>query len=223
MTRKRLDVTVRHGQRSHAPRDVVLHRTAAIRPCDLVRRDDTIVHASPLRILFDLAGLLPEAAFEQAVHDALHKNLVAADSMIGFWEGLHERGRGGSKRFGEWATRLSNEAFVPSQSGLEVRLQQALVSVGLPTPLSQYEVVLSSGGVIHLDHAYPDVMLGIETDHRWWHDGPRRGADRNRDRALEELGWVIIRFDEHDLDDAMACARQVARIYRARRRQLGVR
>ena len=44
--------------------------------------------------------------------------------------------------------------------------------------------------------------------------------DMARDRACDEIGWRILRFDEDARRDLYALARQVAVIYRERARSL---
>lgn len=60
-------------------------------------------------------------------------------------------------------------------------------------PVLQHPVILDSGITIHIDLAYPDEKLGIETD------GPEHltkkafERDRQRDRELSDLDWMVLR------------------------------
>ena len=94
---------------------------------------------------------------------------------------------------------------------------ECVVRVGLPAPVPQYSLVLPSGELIHLDMAWPDVLLAVEPGDSCWHGGAmRQRQDHARDRACGELGWHIIRFDESIRDDPMAAARQIRRIHATR-------
>jgi very-short-patch-repair endonuclease len=57
-------------------------------------------------------------------------------------------------------------------------------------------------GVGHVDFAYTDETIAIETDGYGWHSDP--GAfqtDRERDRELARLGWRVLRFTKQDVRD----------------------
>lgn len=109
----------------------------------------------------------------------------------------------------------------PVQSGLEIDALEASRSAGLPKPERQHPITLLSGEVIHLDIAWPDVRLGIEPGHSWWHGGDlRMRSDQARDRACGEIGWLIVRFDESMSQDLHAAGQQIRRLYQQRRAQL---
>jgi very-short-patch-repair endonuclease len=101
-----------------------------------------------------------------------------------------------------------------------VDLAAALRDMGLPDPVRQHPLQLRSGETIHLDLAYLDARLGLEPGATWWHGGDlRTRRDAGRDRACDEIGWRILRFDEVELRDIQRCARQVAAIRRSRLQQ----
>ena len=61
-------------------------------------------------------------------------------------------------------------------------------------------VVCSSGAVLHPDLAYPELRIAIEyegEEHRL--DGQRWRDDIARRRALERLGWIVLRMTIDDL------------------------
>ena len=90
----------------------------------------------------------------------------------------------------------------PSQSGFELDVLDAIRQAGLPEPARQYELTLPSGEVIHVDLAWPDVRLGVEPGHSWWHGGDLgQRRDQARDRACDAIGWRIVRYDEEDRKD----------------------
>ena len=94
----------------------------------------------------------------------------------------------------------------------------ALRGAGLPEPRRQHAVLLASGETIHLDFAWPDVLLAIEPGHSRWHAGRLKvGADYARDRACAELGWLVLRYDESARADLDALGSEVAAAHTRRR------
>ena len=99
----------------------------------------------------------------------------------------------------------------------ETQTRLAIVDAGLPEPVVQHAVQDAGGLVATVDLAYPDLKIAIEyegdghrTDREQWR------IDIQRQRRLEELGWVVIRLTELDLTtgrEAFLCllARTIAR------------
>jgi very-short-patch-repair endonuclease len=79
--------------------------------------------------------------------------------------------------------------------------------------------MLSDGELIHVDIAWEEARLGLEPGHTFWHSGNEKvRSDHGRDRACDEIGWRILRFDEIELREMRRCVRQVVNIYRQRAR-----
>jgi very-short-patch-repair endonuclease len=81
----------------------------------------------------------------------------------------------------------------------------------------QYKV-----GPYRLDFALPRQMIGIELDgHRTHSTTQAIASDRQRQRALETIGWYIIRFGGLEVfQDPDGCVRETADlVVRHRRRQ----
>ena len=90
-------------------------------------------------------------------------------------------------------------------------------SAGLPEPERQHPLTLRNGVMIHIDLAWPDLRLGVEPGHSWWHGGDlRQHADQARTRACNELGWLIVPYDEHAPAEREATIAELVRIYRER-------
>lgn len=92
---------------------------------------------------------------------------------------------------------------VESPKETETRLQ--IIAAGLPEPEGQHEVYDRGRLVARVDLAYPDLRIAIEYEgdgHRTSRDQWRR--DIQRQRELEDLGWVVIRVTELDLRDGGA-------------------
>jgi very-short-patch-repair endonuclease len=79
-------------------------------------------------------------------------------------------------------------------------------------------------GQYRIDFAIPSQKFGIELDGHATHSSPAAiAADRRRQRALEEMGWRIIRFGGQEVyQNAAVCVRSAARlaaVHRSRRRK----
>ncbi|MFK4762226.1 endonuclease domain-containing protein [Microbacterium sp. ZW T5_45] len=99
------------------------------------------------------------------------------------------------------------------ESPKETETRLLLVDGGLPEPDVQYVVRKEGRFVARVDLAYPRWRIAIEYEG----DGHRRDRsqwrrDIARQRALEDLGWIVIRLTQDDLDDPRAF---VARVRRA--------
>ena len=87
-----------------------------------------------------------------------------------------------------------------SQSAFERLLLRVLRDNGLPAPVSQHPLRLSSGRVVRLDVAYPDAKLAIEADSYAYHSSHVAWANdhvRNRDLIVD--GWHIFSVTWRDL------------------------
>ena len=82
-----------------------------------------------------------------------------------------------------------------AESPQESRTRLELIDAGLPWPETQIVVCDRYGEfVARLDMGYPQFKVGIEYDGRQhWTDPKQRQRDIDRQVALAELGWVIIR------------------------------
>lgn len=91
-------------------------------------------------------------------------------------------------------------AQVDSPKETETRL--SIVAAGLPEPVVQFEVTDDGELVARIDLAYPQWRIAIEYEgdgHRTSRDQWRRDIQRQRD--LEDRGWIVIRITQLDLDD----------------------
>lgn len=178
--------------------------------------------ASPLRTLFRCGATCSEVRFEKIAEQMWRLGLITPPEAATYLQSVRRSGRHGVARFERWLERAI-ERPRPSDSGLEVDLAMALRDIGLPEPVRQHPLQLRTGETIHLDLAYLDARLGLEPGATWWHGGDlRTRRDAARDRACDEIGWRILRFDEVELRDIQLCARQVAAIRRTRLQQFAL-
>ena len=216
MTETPIRAAVPETTRRDCPPWAQLTRSSWFDDADCVRRDDGLIVATPLRMLFGLAATLHPFRFARAAEDAWNLGLIAPEAAADYLQRHRCRGKNGVTVMHEWLEGVVGRQR-PAQSGLEQILIECLTRVGLPEPVRQHPVTLATGEVIHLDIAWPVRLLAVEPGAARWHAGMlQQQRDQARDRACGEQGWHVIRFDESLRDDPMAAARQVQRIYRAR-------
>lgn len=99
------------------------------------------------------------------------------------------------------------------ESPKESETRVLIVTAGLPEPVVQWDVVEDGRFVARVDLAYPELRIAIEYEgdgHRV--DRTQWRTDIRRQRRLEDLGWIVIRLTQADLD---APAEFLARLRRA--------
>jgi very-short-patch-repair endonuclease len=219
MPTRTIHVTITEASRASRLEWIRLHYSSWFDgEADREVRADSLIVATPLRMLFGLAAELDQYRFERAAEDAWHQGLLTPAHAADYLERHRCRGKTGVSTMERWLEHACNQRG-PAESGLEQDLLEAFESVGLARPERQYPLALPNGESIRLDIAWPDIKLAVEPGASWWHGGDLgQRKDHERDRACGELGWQIVRFDESLRDSPMAAARQVRRIHHERRR-----
>lgn len=120
------------------------------------------------------------------------------------------------RRFPGRATILAALEFAREkvESPKETETRLLIVRSGLPEPEVQHEVFDDGLFIARIDLAYPELKIAIEYEgdgHRTDRDQWRRDIQRQRD--LEDRGWIVIRLTQADLADGSAAL--LARIRRA--------
>ena len=192
-----VEITIMEWHSARLPERCRLVRTSWIdEQRDVVVREDGIRLASPLRMLFGLAGQFNRHRFERAAEDVWHRGLAGPADADAYLQAVRRSGRGGVKRMEAWLEQTALRPR-PAQSGLELDLVDLAAAAGLPTPQRQFPLVVASGETVHLDIAWPAVRLALEPGHSWWHGGDLgQRRDQARDRACGAVGWLVLRFDE---------------------------
>lgn len=218
MPTTRLEITVPQARQLQLPRWARSVRSSWFDDdLDVVERPDGLRVAHPMRMLFGLAGQFTQHRLERAAEDAWHLGLIRPDDAAHYLTRVRRSGRGGVIKFETWLERALCQGR-PSQSNFERRVIGATRRAGLPEPVRQHELTLPSGELIHIDIAWPDVRLGVEPGHSWWHGGDlQMGRDQARDVACDILGWRILRYSESALGDLARVGREVAAVHRQRR------
>ena len=176
MPRRLVECTIGETRKVVMPPWARLHVTTWVDPeRDVMVRPEGLRVATPLRTLFRLAWVFNQHRFERAAEDAWHLGLVSPDAAAEYLAAVRRSGRAGVIKFEHWLERVSFRKH-PSQSGLEQDVIEAIRRAGLPEPERQLPLILPSGEMIHVDAAWPDVRLGVEPGHSWWHGGDLRAA-----------------------------------------------
>ncbi len=202
------EVIVPYGRRGH-PGGVRVYRSRTIRKGD-VTAFGPIPITSTTRTLLDLAGVLDVEALEDALDDALQRQLTSARRLGGRIDAAGRGVVGVGVLRGLIAVRWGSHL---GESRFENRLRRVLLSSGLPSPVPQY-VVRDGGGtfIARVDLAYPRAKVAIEADGYAFHSGRRDfERDRVRQNRLINAGWRVLRFTQAQLaKDPQAIVRKVS-------------
>lgn len=189
-------VTVPFGRSTASPAATV-HR-ARLTPLDTTTIDG-IPCTTLERTLVDLAAVVGPRRLQRIVDDSMHTRLITPRSVDAAWE----RSQRAPGRHGHAALLRSliewREPILPD-SAAEMRLIRQLGQWGFPPPERQVQIRDASGAIIaEVDLGWSPWLLGIEYDSDRWHDPTRWAADEARHRALEALGWTLLRADKTDI------------------------
>jgi hypothetical protein len=146
-----------------------------------------------LQTIVDLAAVLDDLRWEQALESALRTGLVSLAALEGL---LPELGRGripGTARIRRVLDLRPHDA-PPTGSLLETLMIQLIRTVpGLPDPVRQFPV-----GWALLDQAWPDLGLFIELDGQQ-HAGQPVYDARRETAVVAATGWLCGRFTYHEV------------------------
>ena len=176
-----------HDNRRPPPNLVV--RTEVVLPNELVELNGMRV-TPPARTAFDLGRHIRSmtAAVKRldALANATDVKRVDVEAMIA----AHAGARGIPRLL-----RVLPLVDGGAESPQETVARLALIEAGLPAPKTQFRVFDAYGQfVARLDMAYDLVKVGIEYDGpQHWTDPAVRQRDIDKQFALTELGWLIIR------------------------------
>jgi len=175
----------------------------------------------PLPMLLSLADRLNQFSFESAAEDAWHLQLITPEEARAYLESVRRSGRHGVSVMEKWLLKTGDRQR-PMASKFEIKVLGAVRKAGLPEPEKQHPLTLQSGETIHVDLAWPDVMLGIEPGASWWHGGDlKQSKDQARSRAANAVGWELMFFDERALADMATVTSEIVSTYAVRRRLFG--
>jgi hypothetical protein len=167
---------------------------------DLVEIDVTV--RGPFRVtkvartILDLASVLADSWLRAAVDSALR---LRPSNLTWICQTLKRLGHdhSGSARLRTLLGGYDDNAEVADSV-----LESLAMELGLATgrkPTLHYPIV-DGAVLVEVDLAWPELRLCVELD-SWKHHSSRVAfeRDRARDRALVELGWVVLRYTWHDV------------------------
>lgn len=173
-----------------------VHRTQV--PESHVRLFEAIPVTSPARTIFDLAGVLHPKRAERALDNALGRRLTTVPALRLVTEELAQQGRPGSALMRRLLADRAASYRAP-ESNLEARFESILEDAGVAVPLRQKEV----GGadwIGRVDYLDPARKVVVEIDSDLHHSALLDAeGDAQRDVALAEAGYTVLRISEHDL------------------------
>jgi very-short-patch-repair endonuclease len=181
-----IDVTAPTGGKRPGIR---FHR-CALDPSEITKHKGIPV-TTPERSIIDIASRLGVARLERVIRQAEYDHLTSPASLTSCLT-AHEGARG-SKRLRE-ALGLSSETRGITRSKLERRFLALLRKHGLPKPQLNVPIRLPDRW-IEADCVWPAQRLIVELDGHRAHGGRHAfESDRARDRALQAVGWDVVRL-----------------------------
>ena len=149
---------------------------------------------SPLQTLIDLAAILDDAEWEQALESALRKRLVCISELEALLPELGRRRMSGTTRIRR--VLANRPAGAPATGSLLETLfvQLRRLVPGSMEPMRQVEVRNEHGEfVAFVDFAWPELGLFIELDGQ--HHAGQPVHDARRETAVvAATGWLVGRF-----------------------------
>jgi very-short-patch-repair endonuclease len=95
------------------------------------------------------------------------------------------------------------------QSDLEAMMAGSLRMNSLPEPVAEYRFAQGLNRKWRFDFAYPEVKVAIEVEGGTWAQGRHnRGSgmegDMEKYNLAAMLGWLVLRFNDHMIEDNRA-------------------
>lgn len=151
----------------------------------------------------------------QALDEALRRGATSLPALRWALRSMPKR-RGNAERH-----RLLVESRDEPWSELEREAHKMLRRSRITGWRANYRLVLPSG-IRFLDIAFEKARLGVELD-SWEHHRSfdRFQDDRDKDRALVEAGWTVLRFTHRSLDQLVPTIRRLLQGRLAETSQLG--
>ncbi len=169
-------------------------KRADLRPDQILVLPDGHRVTGPARTVADLAQVLPFDRAVAAADSALRLQLVTAAALVAGLLAATGRGAARLRAVAAMLDPLSGSVF-------ESLLRVALVSAGLPHPVSQYAIRNEYGRVVaRADLCWVAQRLVVEADgFAFHHDRLAYRRDRARMNELERLGWRVLRITWEEL------------------------
>ncbi|MEP7204079.1 MAG: hypothetical protein ABI894_15820 [Ilumatobacteraceae bacterium] len=204
-----------HGVHLERHHDLALHQTTSIKPSDVRRRQDGIVTASPARLAFDLAALLPVQDHASVIEQLIREGHSSMEELAAVARRLCHPRRPGSLQFVKSLVARGDRPAAESHP--EIVLGDALRARGVPVVPQVEALQLRNGAKIRIDLAVTAAKWAIEIDIHPDHlflEGTTR--DKRRDRQCHLIGWQVERVTEVDFIDVPSLVDELVALYEAR-------
>lgn len=179
---------------------VTVRRTRTLHPDEIVESRSGLRHTVWHRTITDLAARSSVSEL-QSVLDALDRR--EALDLLMLEEAIRRaRGRAGLRKLHRALVPFTSIPHAEYHSLLERFSAVVLHGAGLGDHEIQGAVALPDGRTIHVDVLFRRAGVAVEIDGRSSHDrAVQWGIDKERDRELQKLGFVVLRFTWHDVRD----------------------
>jgi len=195
--------------------DVTVHESFYLTDLDVTHLHGIPV-TRPARVICDLGllvarGELRPATLDLALQEAIRRNLVDLPRVRREWERLGGVMRPGGRVVDELLANFVAPAR-KTDSTPESRLLLLLRAAGLPEPVPQHRVDLSSTRWVMLDFAWPEAKVYCEFDPYKWHGGrDKYMRDTTRRLELADNGWYCVPVTDDELDSGARLATRLLR------------
>lgn len=191
-----LEITTSRNMRAE---DVIVHRVSDVRLFDK-SFIGPLVATTPARTLLDLGSVADLDTVEDALECALRRRLTTIGALNWELERSGGQGQPGTKILSELLA-VRPKGYVPLASRLEIKIGRTLRITPLPRYVRQLRVE-TRVGERYPDFAFPEYTVAIEGDGYDSHGGRKAWLyDKQRDRALEALGWDVIHVTWEDITE----------------------
>lgn len=199
------EVTTPHLDLPRVP-GIDIHRTRRFHSRDVIVVNDLRV-SSPGRTALDLCAVLPFAAAEAAITEAVVCKVLRVPQLLAAIERSGGRGVAGTVACRTIAAGTLDLEGV--ESVLELEIARIIAGAHVPKPVRQYELVCADGRVVVLDNAWPAFKVAVEGDGLRWHGTPARlRKTQARSRSIQGTGWVHLPYGWDDAHEASLATRR---------------
>jgi hypothetical protein len=163
--------------------------------------------------LIHLGAVVPAVLVEQALDDALRRNLTTPEKLWQVFQRVAGKGvRGVGVIRPMLVRRLGTSGRRPN--GFEKKLFRILKRAGLPLPEPQWEI-RDGDWVAFADWGWAHRRVALECVSDEWHSGRvRRHRDTTRRNRITNLGILVVEFThDHVTDEKEYVAQECSRAY----------
>ena len=168
------------------------------------------------RTIIDLASLLDDKCLRAALDSALRRR---RSHLVWISQLLNQRGNGrrGADHLRRLIAEYQDGDEVPDSVLESFALQLARTTCRQPK-LHWNVCDGEQRRVAEVDLAWPEVQLCVQLDGWKWHSSREAFVeDRARDRAVQRLGWMVLRYTWHEVSsDPESWVAQMVEIYKSR-------